>query len=74
MTRDSVGQPLPHSWSQACDALTEDPGIAMVIGASDSGKTTWVGVAARQLARAGKLPVAIVDADVGQSTIGPLRR
>ena len=63
--------PLPHSWIQACEALTGDPGIAMVLGASDSGKTTWVGAAARLLAQAGKLPVAIVDADVGQSTIGP---
>lgn len=62
---------LPHSWIQACEALTGDPGIAMVLGASDSGKTTWVGAAARLLAQAGKLPVAIVDADVGQSTIGP---
>jgi polynucleotide 5'-kinase involved in rRNA processing len=43
----------------------------MVVGASDSGKTTWLGVAARQLVQVGKLPVAIVDADVGQSTIGP---
>jgi polynucleotide 5'-hydroxyl-kinase GRC3/NOL9 len=63
--------PLPHSWTQACEALTGDPGIAMVVGASDSGKTTWLGVAARQLVQVGKLPVAIVDADVGQSTIGP---
>lgn len=63
--------PLPHSWTQACEALTGDPGIAVVIGASDSGKTTWVGAAVRQLVQAGKLPVAIVDADIGQSTIGP---
>lgn len=71
MTRDSVERPLPHSWQQACEPLTSDPGIAMVIGASDSGKTTWVGLAARHLVQAGKLPAAIVDADVGQSTIGP---
>ena len=66
MTRDSVERPLPHSWLQACEPLTSDPGIAMVIGASDSGKTTWVGLAARHLVQAGKLPAAIVDADVGQ--------
>ena len=62
---------LPHGWIQACEALAGNPGIAVVIGASDSGKTTWVGAAARQLVQAGKLPAAIVDADVGQSTIGP---
>jgi polynucleotide 5'-hydroxyl-kinase GRC3/NOL9 len=71
MKQDSVEQSLPHSWTQACEALTSDPGVAMVIGASDSGKTTWVGVAARQFVQVGELPVAIVDADIGQSTIGP---
>lgn len=71
MTRNAVERPLPYSWLQACEALTSDPGLAVVIGASDSGKTTWVGLAARHLVQAGKLPAAIVDADVGQSTIGP---
>ncbi|HLZ33246.1 MAG TPA: Clp1/GlmU family protein [Nitrospira sp.] len=63
--------PFPHTWTEASEALTGDPGIAVVIGASDSGKTTWVSAATRQLVQAGKLPVAIVDADIGQSTIGP---
>jgi polynucleotide 5'-hydroxyl-kinase GRC3/NOL9 len=45
--------------------------VAVVIGASDSGKTTWIGVAARHLIGADRLPLAIVDADVGQSTVGP---
>ncbi|HEY7532795.1 MAG TPA: Clp1/GlmU family protein [Nitrospiraceae bacterium] len=71
MKRDSVQQPLSHSWIQACEALTSDPGVTVVIGMSDSGKTTWLGVAARRLVQAGKFPVAIVDADIGQSTIGP---
>jgi len=62
---------MPESWRQACEALAGDPGIAMVLGASDCGKTTWVGFAARQLVQAGKLPVTIVDADIGQSTLGP---
>jgi polynucleotide 5'-hydroxyl-kinase GRC3/NOL9 len=43
----------------------------MVIGASDSGKTTWVGTATRHLIGSDRLPFAIVDADVGQSTVGP---
>lgn len=74
MVRETVPTslpPLPYCWIQACETLTGDPGITLVIGASDSGKTTWVGAAARQLVQAGKLPVAIVDADIGQSTIGP---
>lgn len=71
MTQDSTERPLPQRWMQVCEALRNDPGIAMVIGGSDSGKTTWVKAAARQLVQAGTLPVAIVDADIGQSTIGP---
>lgn len=71
MTQDPTERPLPQRWMQVCEALASDSGIAMVIGASDSGKTTWVGAAARQLVQAGKFPVAIVDADIGQSTIGP---
>lgn len=71
MTEDSMERPFPQRWTQVCEALASDPGIAMVIGASDSGKTTWVNAAAQQLVQVGKLPVAIVDADIGQSTIGP---
>jgi polynucleotide 5'-hydroxyl-kinase GRC3/NOL9 len=71
MTQDSPERPFPQRWTQVCEALASDPGITIVIGASDSGKTTWIGIAARQLVQVGKLPVAIVDADIGQSTVGP---
>jgi polynucleotide 5'-hydroxyl-kinase GRC3/NOL9 len=43
----------------------------MFLGASDAGKTTCLRAVAAHLARAGLLPLAIVDADIGQSTIGP---
>ena len=71
MTQDSTERPLPQRWTKVCETVASDPGIAMVIGTSDSGKTTWVKAAAQRLVQAGKLPVAIVDADIGQSTIGP---
>lgn len=45
--------------------------MVVVVGASNSGKTTWVRAAAQESGRRGKIPLAIVDADVGQSTIGP---
>ena len=41
----------------------------LVLGASDTGKTTLVETLAGKLAEAG--PVAVVDADIGQSHIGP---
>lgn len=70
MNQHSTGQPPPQGWTQVCEALADDPGIAMVVGASDSGKTTWIGLAARRLVQ-DALHVAIVDADIGQSTVGP---
>jgi polynucleotide 5'-hydroxyl-kinase GRC3/NOL9 len=41
----------------------------LLLGASDTGKTTFAVELARRLAQAG--PVAFVDADIGQSRIGP---
>ncbi|MHC4623011.1 MAG: DUF429 domain-containing protein [Planctomycetota bacterium] len=46
-----------------------DTGICLVLGASDTGKTTLVSALARRIASS--RPVAIVDADIGQSHIGP---
>lgn len=39
MTQDSTERPPPQGWVQVCEALVGDPGFAMVIGTSDSGKT-----------------------------------
>ena len=44
-------------------------GISLILGGADSGKTTLAEALARQLAQG--RPVAIVDADTGQSHIGP---
>ncbi len=59
------------SWAQSVKAVVDFPGVTMVLGAPDTGKTTWVAAAAFQLGSAGRLPAAIVDADIGQSTLGP---
>jgi len=45
------------------------PTCCLVLGGTDIGKTTLVGHLAQQLAA--REPVAIVDADIGQSHIGP---
>src|SRR5574341_24021 len=58
-------------WERVLLALAKRPGVTMFLGASDTGKTTCLRAAAAHLARAGLLPLAIVDADLGQSTIGP---
>lgn len=57
-------------WQPVIESIISDPGVVVVIGAVDAGKTTFC----RQLANAGiraGLPTAVVDSDVGQSEIGP---
>jgi polynucleotide 5'-kinase involved in rRNA processing len=51
-------------------ATLSAPGRVFVIGGVDSGKTTFTTRLAKAGVEAG-LPVAIVDADLGQSTYGP---
>lgn len=50
--------------------ILESPGSVMLVGPTDSGKTTVSLSLARRCAAAG-LKVAVVDGDVGQSNIGP---
>ena len=44
-------------------------GICLILGASDTGKTTLAEALAKHLAK--NQPVGIIDADIGQSHIGP---
>jgi polynucleotide 5'-hydroxyl-kinase GRC3/NOL9 len=59
-------------WQQAIDAILETtrrPLVVMVVGAVDTGKTTFCTCLARALFERG-MKVAVVDADLGQSDIG----
>jgi polynucleotide 5'-hydroxyl-kinase GRC3/NOL9 len=57
-------------WEQALQTLAAQKARVMVLGARDVGKTTFAALLAnRQLAHG--IRTAIVDADVGQSEIGP---
>jgi polynucleotide 5'-hydroxyl-kinase GRC3/NOL9 len=63
---------LPDEWRPGLDAIRElpDGALTLLIGATDRGKTTFATLAARALAAEfGR--VAILDADIGQSEIGP---
>ena len=64
---------ISPSWVKLLDKLNKDKGIVMVIGASDTGKSTLVSYLARELYSKGN-NVCIIDGDVGQSIIGPLPR
>lgn len=60
----------PEGWDSAIQAIIADPGVTVVIGDVDTGKTTFALELANAGVRAG-IPTAIVDADTGQSEIGP---
>lgn len=58
-------------WQAVEAAIVESPGVVLALGESNSGKTTWIRAAAERLSRAGILPLAVVNTDIGQATIGP---
>jgi len=60
---------LPE-WVRAAQAVLARPGVVMVLGASDSGKTTLCRILAEHWRMAGRT-VGLVDGDIGQSSIGP---
>lgn len=55
---------------EALDRLVAAPGVVMLVGDIDTGKTTFGIELARRATQAG-IPAAIVDADIVQSTVGP---
>ncbi len=60
---------LPE-WRRAADEVLAHPGIVMVLGASDSGKTTLCRLLVEIWRGTGRT-VGLVDADIGQASIGP---
>lgn len=66
----SEPQKQTPEWEQALQTLARQRARVIVLGARDVGKTTFTALLAnRQLAHG--VRVAVVDADVGQSEIGP---
>jgi polynucleotide 5'-hydroxyl-kinase GRC3/NOL9 len=60
----------PKEWHDLLDALKEEKGIAILLGATDTGKSTLANFLIFNLCQQG-LKVALVDADIGQSFLGP---
>jgi polynucleotide 5'-hydroxyl-kinase GRC3/NOL9 len=60
----------PDAWFKIADKILKEGNLILVIGGVDTGKTTLITFLANFLYECGK-KVAIVDADVGQSDIGP---
>jgi len=66
------GSTIPPSWENALEKIisNEKPLTVMVMGGVDSGKTSFCTYLANKALKR-KRKVAIIDADVGQSDIGP---
>ena len=60
----------PKEWYVPLDILEKERGIAIIIGATDTGKSTLAKFVIFNLCQRG-LKVALVDADIGQSFLGP---
>lgn len=64
--------PAPREWFGVLDILEKEKGIAILLGATDTGKSTLAKFLIHQLCQRG-LMVALVDADIGQSFLALLR-
>ncbi len=60
----------PGDWFGALDILEKEKGLAIILGANDTGKSTLAKFLIFNLCERG-LKVALVDADIGQSFLGP---
>jgi len=66
------GSTIPVSWEKAADEVLgrEKPLTVMVVGGVDSGKTSFCAYLANRALKQ-RRSVAIIDADLGQSDLGP---
>jgi polynucleotide 5'-hydroxyl-kinase GRC3/NOL9 len=67
------GKTMPVAWSQIMETLLKaekPPFLTLVIGGTDTGKTSLCTYLANRLICLGKR-VAVIDGDIGQSDIGP---
>jgi polynucleotide 5'-hydroxyl-kinase GRC3/NOL9 len=60
----------PKEWFELLDILVEGKGISILLGATDTGKSTLAKFLISHLCKR-VLRVALVDADIGQSFLGP---
>ncbi len=61
---------IPGDWMGLIEAIHRKKGSALILGASDTGKSTLAHLLVVQLCQRGNV-VALVDGDIGQSILGP---
>jgi polynucleotide 5'-hydroxyl-kinase GRC3/NOL9 len=72
-TEEIVGNTVPQSWIVAVETIKvfkKKPMVTMIVGKSDSGKTSFCTYLTNILVNA-KQKTVILDGDIGQSDIGP---
>ena len=60
----------PRMWLKHAHEILQRKGVVMILGAPDTGKTTFASFLANQALEKG-ISVAVIDSDIGQSDIGP---
>jgi polynucleotide 5'-hydroxyl-kinase GRC3/NOL9 len=60
----------PREWQAVLEILSRERGIAIILGATDTGKSTLAKFLIFNLCQQG-LKIGLVDADIGQSFLGP---
>ncbi len=60
----------PKEWFELLEVLEKEKGVAILLGATDTGKSTLAKFLISHLCQRG-LKVGLVDADIGQSFLGP---
>lgn len=61
---------FPAEWERAIERIIKQRGVVVLLGGADTGKTTLAFALVKD-ALALDIPSALVDADLGQSSIGP---
>jgi len=61
---------FPAEWERAIEWIIKERGVVVLLGGADTGKTTFAFALVKD-ALALDVPTALVDADLGQSSIGP---
>lgn len=61
---------MSESWKPHIESVMGSPGVVVIVGATDTGKTSLCTLLANEAVRSG-LKAAVVDGDLGQSEIGP---
>jgi len=61
---------IPPEWEKSLQEITQKKGVTVLLGPTDSGKTTLAKYLVEKEVEKGE-EVAFIDGDIGQSTLGP---